>query len=83
MALDRTQIVRMAGGNGMNLWLYKTNDLSATVVAGGYFSPMYRDMGVGDFLFCSVAQGGTPARTILAVTSINMSTGAVTVSVVV
>jgi hypothetical protein len=38
MALDMSKLTRLAGGSGVNLWYYKSNDSLADVNSANYFS---------------------------------------------
>ena len=38
MALDMSKLTRLAGGSGVNLWYYTSNDALSVVRAANYFS---------------------------------------------
>ena len=38
MALDLSNLTRLAGGSGVNLWYYTSNDALSVVRAANYFS---------------------------------------------
>lgn len=50
MAFVRANLHKIAGANGFNLWLYKTDDAAATVDTAAYFNTAAAVMNVGDVI---------------------------------
>jgi hypothetical protein len=65
------------GGADPGLWIYKTPDAVATVVASGYFNNATNELKQGDMVFAVTGVGGTLASRLLLV---NSATGAATVT---
>lgn len=93
MAFSKKSLVRLVNqlapglaagtpkSNSINLFAYATDDAAATVEAGGYFNAA-RDEGritLGDIIFASMANSGTPVSKTYVVTAAPAS-GAVTIA---
>lgn len=48
MSLVIKNLQKIAGGNGFNLWVYKTDDAAADVDTAGYFNAAANVMNIGD-----------------------------------
>lgn len=69
-AVGASQIVSgTQSGYSVNLWHYTTPDAHATVLAANYFNSAAAILKKGDFLFCTVADAGTPQARIYMVTA--------------
>tara|TARA_Y100000114_G_C11736368_1_gene316403 strand:+ start:816 stop:1076 length:261 start_codon:yes stop_codon:yes gene_type:complete len=79
MAFDISNLTRLAGGSGVNLWHYTSADAIATVKASGYFSgEAVNMMNARDVIIC--VDTNTPTTHIASVltndgTTINTSQG--------
>jgi len=60
MAFDSTKLTRIAHGNGMTQWFYKTDDLAADVDTLDYFLEAIKYLNQGDFIFAHCDLAGTP-----------------------
>jgi len=60
MALTSNSMVRIGGGAGQTLWMYKTTDTEAVMSASGYFDSMAGHINTGDILLAAVDMDGTP-----------------------
>ncbi|MCK8785216.1 hypothetical protein M0638_12555 [Roseomonas sp. NAR14] len=78
MALDLKNLSQVAYGNGNAIWLYKTADAKATVVAAGYFNSAQPTLNQGDVIFARMSVGGSETGSILRVTA--AAVGGVTVA---
>ena len=76
-SLKRIEAVPFAAGESKSLHLYATSDNLAAVSGSGYFNTATKQLRKGDLIICSLANGGTPACTLLVVTS---ASGAATVT---
>ena len=76
MALDATDLSVLAYANGFTLWHYTTIDNSITIA--NYFNGANNMLRTGDVIIANVDTDGTLSTKILAVGSINPTTGAVT-----
>lgn len=74
MALDKSELYKI-GGADPGMWIYKTADAIATVVASGYFNGATNELKQGDVIHA--VTGGNAALRVLLVTS---ATGAATVT---
>lgn len=50
MAFDITNLAKIAGADGFNLWVYKTTDATTDVDTAGYFNDASNVMNVGDII---------------------------------
>ncbi len=76
-AFDAANMNRIQAGT-VTLWVYKTTDAIATVVASGYFNSHSDLVKENDIILCASSTGGTNAVDVLIVTSAD---GASTVTV--
>jgi len=76
-AFDATNMNRIQAGT-VTLWVYKTTDAIATVIASGYFNTHYQLVKENDIILCASSIGGVNAVDVLIVTSAD---GASTVTV--
>lgn len=76
MALDATDLSVLAYANGFTLWHYTTIDNSITTA--NYFNGANNMLRTGDVVIANVDTDGTLSTKILAVGSINQTSGAVT-----
>jgi hypothetical protein len=76
MALDKTNLFRVAGGDG-GLWTYKSTDAIATIAASGYFNDATNELKEHDLILVVGATGGTETVDVCVITS---ATGATTVT---
>lgn len=76
MALTASALYKI-GGADPGLWIYKTADSNATVVASGYFNSVTNNLKQFDVILVVSATGGTPLVDPVVVTS---ATGAATVT---
>jgi len=77
MALDATNLKKIAGSGDMNIFVYKSTDAIGTIVASGYFNNSTADLKQHDTIFVTGSTGGTATIDMLTVTS---ATGATTVT---
>tara|TARA_S200000501_G_C20849830_1_gene755216 strand:- start:532 stop:801 length:270 start_codon:yes stop_codon:yes gene_type:complete len=78
MAYDKSNLTRLAGGSGLNLWHYTTTDTIATVNTAGYFNDSANMFNVNDVIIAVTSSGGTP---VVSLTYCNSAT-ATTVDIV-
>jgi hypothetical protein len=69
MALDSKNMSRIAHANGNNVWIYKTADAIATVIAANYFNAMTKEIFQHDIIIAVTSIGGAVAIDVLTVTS--------------
>lgn len=76
MAFARQGLARVSGANSDSgtMWMYKSTDAIATVIAVDYFLPAILELKLNDVIFVVSSTGGTPAITI---TYVNSNTGSV------
>ena len=77
MALDATNLKKIAGTGDQNLFIYKSTDAPATVAGSGYFNNSTDDLKQFDIILVVGTTGGTATGDLLFVTS---ATGAATVT---
>ena len=77
MALDATNLKKIAGAGNQNLFIYKSTDAPATVAGSGYFNSVTDNLKQFDIILVVGTTGGTATRDLLFVTS---ATGAATVT---
>ena len=77
MALDATNLKKIAGSCDMNLFVYKSADAVATIAGSGYFNDVTDDLKQFDVIIAVGATGGTATVDVLIVSS---ATGAATVT---
>jgi len=77
MALDATNLKKIAGAGDQNLFIYKSTDAPATVAGSGYFNNSTDDLKQFDIILVVGTTGGTATGDLLFVTS---ATGAATVT---
>lgn len=77
MALDATNLKKIAGAGNQNLFIYKSTDAPATVAGSGYFNNSTDDLKQFDIILVVGTTGGTATGDLLFVTS---ATGAATVT---
>ena len=75
-AFSAANMNRLQAGT-VTLWVYKTTDAIATVVASGYFNDHAELVKENDIILCASSIGGTNAVDVLIVTSAD---GAATVT---
>ena len=63
-----------ASGNSNSIWLYKSNDTLAVILAASYFNDYVKYMNVGDLLHVYADADGTPQFVDLVVTANNGTT---------
>jgi ATP phosphoribosyltransferase len=76
MAFAESGLQLVASGKN-NVWIYKSADSNATIVASGYFNSVYQYFRQHDVIFAISATGGTPILDPIFITS---ATGATTVT---
>lgn len=64
MAYDKSNLTRLAGGSGLNLWHYSTTDTIADVNTAGYFNDSANMFNVNDVIIAVTSTGGTPVVTL-------------------
>lgn len=74
MAFERSGLARVSGANSDagSMWMYKSTDAIATVIAANYFLDAILELKLNDVIFVISSSGGTPAVTI---TYVNSNTG--------
>ena len=77
MALDATNLKKIAGAGDMNLFVYKSTDAIGTIVASGYFNDSTDDLKQFDTIIVTGATSGTATVDVITVSS---ATGAATVT---
>ena len=77
MALDATNLKKIAGAGNQNLFIYKSTDAPATVAGSGYFNSVTDNLKQFDIILVVGTTGGTATGDLLFVTS---ATGAATVT---
>jgi len=77
MALDATNLKKIAGAGDQNLFLYKSTDALSTVVASGYFNNSTDDLKQFDVIIAVCSTGGTATVDVIIV---NSATAATTVT---
>ena len=77
MALDATNLKKIAGAGNQNLFVYKSTDAVATVAGSGYFNNSTDDLKQFDVILVVGSTGGTATVDVLIVSS---ATGAATVT---
>jgi hypothetical protein len=65
MAFDRSNLARMGGANtgAGSLWMYRSTDAYATIVATDYFLEAITEIKLNDYVLVVSATGGTPVAT--------------------
>tara|TARA_R100001594_G_C3988312_1_gene251809 strand:+ start:326 stop:571 length:246 start_codon:yes stop_codon:yes gene_type:complete len=76
MALDATNLFKVGGANP-GLWIYKSTDALAAIVASGYFNDVTNELKEHDIVIIVGSTGGTETVDVAVVTS---ATGATTVT---
>ncbi len=77
MALDATNLKKIAGAGNQNLFIYKSTDAPATVAGSGYFNSVTDNLKQFDIILVVGTTGGTATGDLIFVTS---ATGAATVT---
>jgi hypothetical protein len=77
MALDATNLKKIAGAGDQNLFVYKSTDAVGTIAGSGYFNNSTDDLKQFDIILAVGATGGTATVDVLIVSS---ATGAATVT---
>ena len=77
MALDATNLKKIAGAGNQNLFVYQSTDAVSTIAGSGYFNNSTDDLKQFDVILCVGATGGTATVDVLIVSS---ATGAATVT---
>ena len=77
MALDATNLKKIAGAGDQNLFVYKSTDAIGTIVASGYFNSSTADLKQFDTIIVTGATGGTATVDVITVSS---ASGATTVT---
>ena len=77
MALDATNLKKIAGAGSQHLFIYKSTDAPATVAGSGYFNSVTDNLKQFDIILVVGTTGGTATGDLLFVTS---ATGAATVT---
>jgi|TARA_B100000073_G_C23251924_1_gene378666 hypothetical protein len=77
MALDATNLKKIAGAGNQNLFVYQSTDAVGTIAGSGYFNNSTDDLKQFDVILCVGATGGTATVDVLIVSS---ATGAATVT---
>lgn len=77
MALDATNLKKIAGAGDQNLFVYKSTDAIATIVGSGYFNSVTDDLKQYDIILCVGSTGGTQTVDVVIVKS---ATAAATVT---
>tara|TARA_R100000458_G_C8278093_1_gene253921 strand:- start:6157 stop:6405 length:249 start_codon:yes stop_codon:yes gene_type:complete len=77
MALDASNLKKIAGAGNQNLFLYKSTDAIGTVVASGYFNDSTDDLKQFDVIIAVCSTGGTATVDVIIV---NSATAATTVT---
>lgn len=77
MALDTTNLKKIAGAGNQNLFVYKSTDAVGTIAGSGYFNDVTDDLKQFDVILAVGATGGTATVDVLIVSS---ATGAATVT---
>ena len=77
MALDATNLKKIAGAGNQNLFVYKSTDAVGTIAGSGYFNNVTDDLKQFDVILAVGATGGTATVDVLIVSS---ATGATTVT---
>ena len=77
MALDATNLKKIAGAGSQNLFIYKSTDAPATVAGSGYFNSVTDNLKQFDIILVVGTTGGTATGDLIFVTS---ATGAATVT---
>ena len=81
MAYSKSDLIALGYGPGAaTVWMYRTNDTLADVMAAGYFNGAAELLKVGDLIMTALDVDGTPATRTLIVSSNDGSTVAVTKS---
>ena len=69
MALDATNLKKIAGAGNQNLFIYKSTDAPATVAGSGYFNSVTDNLKQFDIILVVGTTGGTATGDLLFVTS--------------
>ncbi len=69
MALDTTNLKKVAGAGDQNLFIYKSTDAPATIAGSGYFNSVTTDLKQFDIILTVGTTGGTATGDLLFVTS--------------
>jgi hypothetical protein len=77
MALDATNLKKIAGSGDMNIFVYKSTDAISTIVGSCYFNNSTADLKQFDTIIATGSTGGTATVDMLTVSS---ATGAATVT---
>tara|TARA_A100001201_G_scaffold26739_1_gene29535 strand:- start:1344 stop:1592 length:249 start_codon:yes stop_codon:yes gene_type:complete len=77
MALDATNLKKIAGAGNQNLFVYQSTDAVGTIAGSGYFNSVTDDLKQFDIILAVGATGGTATVDVLIVSS---ATGAATVT---
>lgn len=61
MAYVSTKLALLAYGDGRSIWSYRSNDTAAVIDSAGYFNNAADQLNVGDIIYVSADEDGTPA----------------------
>ena len=74
MALDATNLKKIAGAGDQNLFIYKSTDAPSTIAGSGYFNSSTDDLKQFDTIIVTGATGGTATVDVLFVSSATAAT---------
>tara|TARA_R100000544_G_C2210269_1_gene51524 strand:+ start:415 stop:663 length:249 start_codon:yes stop_codon:yes gene_type:complete len=77
MALNATNLKKVAGGGDQNIFIYKSTDAPAAIAGSGYFNSVTSNLKQFDIILAVGTTGGTVTGDLIFVTS---ATGAATVT---
>ena len=61
MAFVTTKLALLAYGDGRSIWSYRSNDTAAVIDSASYFDTAADILNVGDIIYVSADEDGTPA----------------------
>tara|TARA_R100001510_G_C7536282_1_gene125647 strand:+ start:243 stop:491 length:249 start_codon:yes stop_codon:yes gene_type:complete len=74
MALDATNLKKIAGAGDQNLFIYKSTDAPSTIAGSGYFNSATDDLKQFDVIIAVGTTGGTATVDVLFVSSATAAT---------
>tara|TARA_X000001388_G_scaffold7235_1_gene4526 strand:- start:429 stop:677 length:249 start_codon:yes stop_codon:yes gene_type:complete len=74
MALDSTNLKKIAGAGDQNLFIYKSTDAPSTIAGSGYFNSVTADLKQFDVIIAVGTTGGTATVDVLFVSSATAAT---------
>ena len=74
MALDSTNLKKIAGDGDQNLFIYKSTDAPSTIAGSGYFNSVTADLKQFDVIIAVGTTGGTATVDVLFVSSATAAT---------